>query len=286
MGWLEDAPLPAIGFVVFAILIVTHEAALRLARRMVGKKPHQEVRAYLVSSALGLLALLMGFTFSAAQDRYEQRQDLVVGEANALGTAFLRTQLLDPPWRQVLGEDLFHYGQTRQAFSEAISPDEIERNGADGALLQAKIWRDLGAALQVSRSAAVDLGLVQAFNEMFDLAASRRAARENRVPLTVIRSMILSSIAVAAIVGYSEGADGRETSVMFGVLLLLTLVFVLILDLDRPTTGRIRISEAPMDRAVREIRAAQAAQARSPPPTPQRPTQAGPAVSGKPAARP
>ena len=100
MSWLERAPLALVGIAMMAGLVIAHEIALRLGRRTTATP--SEVRGYVLSSALALLGLLMGFTFSAAQGRFQLRQELVVSEANALSTTYLRFQLLDAPWRQAL----------------------------------------------------------------------------------------------------------------------------------------------------------------------------------------
>jgi hypothetical protein len=269
MNLLESAPLPAIALVMLAALVLAHEAAFRLSRRARKSARQDETRGYLVSSALALLGLLMAFTFSAAQDRYRARQILVVAEANAIGTSYLRTQLLDAPWRRILGDDILRYAQTRIAFGGAVTEDEIERNADLSGQLQQRIWRDLAPALRTNPVAGLNLALVQTLNETFDLAATRRAAREAHVPLAILRALALCSVTVAVLVGYSEGPGRRDTGMLVGVLLLVTLAFCLILDLDRPQTGSVRVSEAPLVRAVEDIRAIQQPQSTGPaPPSP------------------
>jgi hypothetical protein len=194
----------------------------------------------------------------------------VVAEANAIGTSYLRTQLLDQPWRRALGEDLARYAETRVAFGGARTPDEITRNAHESGVLQERIWRDLGPALRANPGSGLNVTLVTALNETFDLAATRRAAREVHVPLAILRGLALSSLTVAVLVGYSEGPGRRDTGMLLGVMLLLTLAFCLILDLDRPQTGSVRVSEAPILRTLDDIRASQAAHAEAAfgPPTP------------------
>jgi len=241
------------------MLILAHELALRLGRRLSREAGRSEARGYIVSSALALLGLLVGFTFNAAQERFQARRDLVVAEANAIGTSYLRLQLLEPPWRDVLGREFLAYAETRLGFTQAGTPAEIDRNARRTGEAQAQIWRDLRPALRAESDPGLNLALVQSLNETFDVAAARRAAREARVPLPILRALLLCSLTVAAIVGYTEAAERRATGVLFGVLLLLTLAMSLILDLDRPAGGRIRERDAPLQQAVAEIRASQAA---------------------------
>jgi hypothetical protein len=220
-----------------------------------------EARGYVVSSALALLGLLYAFTFNAAQERFEARRDLVVAEANALGTTYLRFQLLDPPWRDTLSADLLRYAETRLR-GDQVGAAEAARYAQEVGSAQAQIWQALGVALRQARpDPGLTLGLLQTVNETFDLAASRRAAREGRVPVMILRTLIFSSLMAAGILGYTEAGGRRATLVLFGLLLLLALAFSLILDLDRPYSGTVRVSQAPLARAVADIRQGEAAKA-------------------------
>jgi hypothetical protein len=262
MYWIERAPIVVIGLVILAGLVLLHEIALRLGRR--GRTTaRSEARGYLVSSALALLGLLMGFTFSAAQERFRLREQLVVAEANALSTSYLRLQLLEPPWRETLSRELLDYGETRLRFADALTPAEIDRVARDGAIRQAKIWRDLAPAVRANSVPTLNPSFLQTLNETFDLAEARRAAREMRVPVTILRVLLACSFTVAAIIGYTEAFERRDTIVLVGVLFLLTLAYCLILDLDRPVSGSVRVAQAPMQRTVAAMREGEAAR---PPP--------------------
>jgi hypothetical protein len=263
MNWLEHAPLLLIGVVIAVALIVAHEVAHWLGRLVAGKAPGSEARGYLVSSALGLLALLMAFTFSAAQDRFSVRQDLLVKEANAIGSSYLQVQLLDPPWRDDLSRELLRYAQVRARFQDVETPGEIEAISRQTAALQDGIWRTLAGAVRANPVPTLNPVLVEAVDESFDFAASNRAARETRLPVAILRLLVLASLAIAAIVGYTEAFDRRDTGVVASVLLMLTIAFCLILDLDRPVSGRVRINEAPIRRAADDISRREAAKAPS-----------------------
>jgi hypothetical protein len=269
MGWIEQAPLWLIALVMLAGLIISYEIGFMGARRVASKHGGGgEEWGHLVSSALALLGLLMAFTFSAAQDRYRLRQELVVDEANAISTTYLRFQLLDEPWRDDLSRQMLQYTQIRVGFAGDATPASIAENAKKTAAAQEVMWRDLAGALRANATPNVNLGLINSVNETFDLAETRRAGRETRVPPSILYALILASFMVAGIVGYATAGRRRHVAVTGGVMVLLTLAFILILDLDRPTSGTVQVNQVPMDHALEAIRQSQALAAPAPAPAP------------------
>src|SRR6185369_2599613 len=116
----------------------------------VGKEEPSEEQGYLISSALALLGLLTAFTFGAAQDRWRLRQDLVIDEANAIGTTYLRFQMLEAPHRQALSQDLLLYTEARVAAGRATTAAAAASAAERAEALQPRIWRDLSAAVQTN----------------------------------------------------------------------------------------------------------------------------------------
>lgn len=268
MHWVEQTPLPLVGLALFVSLVIVHEIALRVVRRLNAEVVSGHALGYLVSSALALLGLLMAFTFSAAESRYMLRQRLVVSEANAIVTTYLRLQLLDQPWRDRMSSDLIRYTEARLHFTSAKTPDDVERATQQTLALRDAIWADLnGVVTRTDTGVGVKLGLMNTINDTFDQAASARAARDARVPITILRALWFCSLTVAAIVGFAEARDRRWTGVLMGVLLLLSLAFCLILDLDRPTSGTVRVSDAPLQRALVDLRRGEAVKRQAPPQT-------------------
>jgi hypothetical protein len=272
MGWIEYAPLWLIALAMMALLILAHEVGRAFARRARAGAEKREEPGYLVSSALALLGLLMAFTFAAAQERFRLRENLVVAEANSLGTTYLRVELLDAAARGDLGQLLLRYAELRVA-DQPARPAAGAAGARAQAALQARIWTSLDRALRTNTQTTVDLALINTVNETFDLAAARRAAREQRVPVAVLRTLVFSAMAVALMLGFVGGRQPRQFGVFAASNLLLTLAFCLILDLDRPLSGRVQVLDAPMQRALEAIRQAEAAR---PAPVPPKPAPASP----------
>ena len=231
--------------------------------------PSGEGKGHLVGAALALLGLMTAFTFGAAQDRFNMRQRMVVEEANALGTTYLRIQTLDPPVRDILSGQMLRYAQVRQDFSIAsASPASLEENTRRTSDMQAEMWPEVMRAVRTNPIPSLNVSLLQTTNDMFDLAASRRAGIDARVPVSILRMLTVYALAAAAIMGFAGAKERRYSVVSTAVLLLLTLAFCLILDLDRPSTGTIRINQSAMARAVATIREGEARRATVPAPQP------------------
>lgn len=196
-------------------------------------------------SLLGLLALLLGFTFSQALQRYDARSNAVVAEANAIGTALLRIELLPQDMRSPIRSELQRYLDLRIS-SGNVSLDKVdERAEALRAVetAQRDLW-ELGAAAISAPQAGI---VVQGLNGMFDAYTARNAALDRHVPEIVLFLLFSTFLLTACLVGYSSGVSRNRASFPTYVLVLLitTLVFIII-DLDRPRRGVIEVSQQPL----------------------------------------
>lgn len=207
---------------------------------------------HLLTAVLGLLALLLGFTFSLALTRYEARRELVVKEANALGTTWLRAQLLEPAGKTAMSGLMRDYLDVRIAWSESESSAAVR---ARTAVLQQRLWAVTGQAVRSDPNPSLSRGLMDAMNESFDLASAREAARAAHIPDRVLHVMLLFAMLSAAMLGYSSAAKGRPQRIATAAVLgLLTLAMVMILDIDRPLSGAIQVSQQPLEELKRSWR--------------------------------
>jgi prepilin signal peptidase PulO-like enzyme (type II secretory pathway) len=247
MSWTETLPLVVLGPIFLAMLIVGVEVGYRGHRWLARRREDGVVHGgqdYLLSAVLGLLALLLGFTFSLALNRYDARRELVVQEANAIGTTWLRVQILEEPNRAAMSALLRRYVDARIAWSEADrDPAVLARANA----LQGQLWTATGAAVRGDSSPLLSRGMMDAMNESFDLASARTAARAAHVPIQVLGVLILYSALSTVMLGYILAGGGQPHRVATGLLLvLLTLALVMIVDLDRPRGGAIHVSQQPL----------------------------------------
>lgn len=197
-------------------------------------------------SLLGLLALLLGFTFSLALQRYDDRSKAVVDEANAIGTAMLRSQLIDASVRDDALNSLRNYLDLRIR-SAGLSLDQRADRGdllQESEGVQGSLWDQVERAVELDSRAITSGYYLQALNEMFDSYARRDAALNRHVPEAVLFLLFLTFVMVSTIVGITSGASGGRppASMLIMVSLIVLLVFVII-DLDRPRRGIIAIDQ-------------------------------------------
>ncbi len=201
------------------------------------------------TSLLGLLALIIGFTFAVALQHYDARSTAVVTEANAIGTTWLRTALLADPERQEVRALLRRYVETRiiegdKALSQG-SARAVELS-AGNALLD-ELWQ-LTARIVSKDNNPVTSGLfVQALNDSVDALATRNAYLARHVPQIELWVLFATFALTAAVLGYSAGTAAHRPPLASMLLIaLIVLVTYLIIDLDRPRRGLIQVSQAPM----------------------------------------
>jgi hypothetical protein len=231
------------------LLLLTSEAGYYLGRRQ-RERSDQEGR-YQVSiveaALLGLLALLLGFTFSMAVARFDERQQLVIREANAVSTVALRSEVLPGEGHAAAVAKLRQYAELRLEFFEAAAEErKIDDASVKLAKVQADLWTLAREEARV-RPSAVTLGLMESMNDLFDLSEARRAALENMVPFSVWLVLYLVAGLSSGSLGYGSGLAGRRLTLpIILVPLLMGIILTLLLDLDHPRRGLIRSSQASM----------------------------------------
>jgi hypothetical protein len=202
----------------------------------------------LTAPVLGLLALMVGFTFSMTLVRFDDRRAAVVEEANAIGTAALRGQMLAEPYRSAVAPLFRDYAALRvRRRGEVLGTSAIEDVIRRSLEIQNELWRQaMGAA--AANPQVVPAGLfVQSLNEMIDMHGKRLAAGRNSVPPVVF--LVLEGIAIIAFAfaGYGEQWAGtRNKAALWAMGVMTGSVITLIIDLDRPQAGLITIDQQSM----------------------------------------
>ena len=200
------------------------------------------------AAILGLLALMIGFTFSMALTRYDARRDAVLKEANAIGTTALRARLLPAPFAAQSLKLLRDYTDIRVRMGgRVVSTQDLAAAVARSNDIQEQLWQQVKAVAAIN-NAMVPTGVyITTLNDMIDAQATRLAAARNRVPPIVIWSLYGVGIIAVGFTGYAVGLEKRRSRIpVFVVCTLAALVILLIQDLDRPTSGLIQVAEQPI----------------------------------------
>jgi hypothetical protein len=190
-----------------------------------------------------LMGLLIAFTFSGAASRFDTRRHLVVEEANAIGTAYLRLDLLPASPREVLRGSFRDYVEARlEVYRKLPDITAAKQALAHANQLQGQIWSQALAACQQAPQPATML-LLPALNAMIDITTTRTVATQIHPPQVVFVMLCALALASSLMAGYSMAA-GRLTicwihMLVFAVIMALT-VYV-ILDIEYPRLGRIRV---------------------------------------------
>lgn len=209
----------------------------------------------LLAATLGLLALLLGFTFSLALERHEDRWALVIAEATAVNTAWERTQALDEPGRTRVMAALKPYMAERVAWSYADDRNTLEASQARSEQWRRRLWSEVVQGLRTSPGINTSETLLEPFNIAFEAAKSRIARRYDRLPPHIINLLLFYTFTSAAMTGWRLGAIGHSYRVATGLmLLLLSLAIVAIVDLDTPRSGDIVVSQQPMTDVLLDMR--------------------------------
>ncbi len=241
------------GILIVAVLFLCMLISVEIGFRIRGRRRERagaveavaQANAILVSM-LGLLSLLLAFTFSAALQRFDDRSLAVVTEANAIGTTYLRGQLLPAQMRDEVRSVLRQYLNVRIQEGQVDFTDEATRlDLLDLAgQLEAQLWRHAARAAEQDGGPVTSGLFIQSLNDLIDASAARAAANTRHVPEIVIVMLFATVLISTAMVGFASGIAGhRPTSGAFVLMMLIALVVYLIIDLDRPRRGAIQVSQ-------------------------------------------
>jgi hypothetical protein len=199
------------------------------------------------AGVFGLLGLLIAFTFSGAALRFEDRRHLITTEANAIGTAYLRIDLLPADAQPAIRELFRRYVDVRSnTYRNAVDLIATAEKIAEGTALQGEIWTKAWAASRRPEAPAqAPILVLPALNEMIDITTTRAMATENHPPLVVFLLLGGLCLVGALLVGYGTSANtvrGWFHPVVFAAILSLT-VYVIV-DLEFPRLGLIRVESA------------------------------------------
>jgi hypothetical protein len=244
---LDAVPLPSLLLVAAALLWVALEGGYRFGqwrKNHVSDEREQPVGA-MVASILGLLALVLGFTFSLVAARFDDRRMGVLEEANAIGTTYLRTSFLPESQKVESARLLREYVAVR--IDGVREPGQAGQAIARSEALHTSLWEQADAAAKHAPASIMTGLYIQSLNEVIDLHAKRLLAMRSRIPLVLwIALCFLTTLGMASVGYLSALAVARRSPAMLALVLAFSTVLYLIADLDRSQEGLLRVSQQPM----------------------------------------
>jgi hypothetical protein len=240
----------------FLGMLGIHEIGRRLGLRRIARDPEGATKGVgaIEGAVFALLGLLVAFTFSGAAARFDTRRQLIVEEANAIGTAWLRLDLL-PPGEQTPLRALFRsYLDSRlDAYRSIPDREAVHRALARGAELQGEIWTRAVAACQTPEGHKAIVVVLPALNAMIDITTTRTMAARMHPPAVIYALLIGLGLISALFTGYAvAGGRRRPWAHAVGFSLAIAITVYVILDLEFPRLGLIRVDAA--DQVLHELR--------------------------------
>ncbi len=250
-----------IGILVVVGMFLAMQLVLEIGRRLGERRLASDPEAAKAGSGaiegavFGLMALLIAFTFSGAATRFDVRRALIVEEANNIGTAWLRLDLLpvtaQPPLRQKFRD----YLDARLAvYAKMPDFEAVKAELGRASDLQNQIWKDAVAACRDSGSSPATMLLLPALNQMIDITTTRTEAMRTHAPAVIYLMLGLLVLAGSLLAGYGM-ASGKKRNWFhaFAFALIMSIAIYVILDFEFPRVGLIRVGNA-YDQVLLDVR--------------------------------
>jgi hypothetical protein len=238
MMFLVDHPVVTFVVTIIVLWLSSQIGVLLRKRRADLNESERADIGVILAAILTLLGLIIGFTFSMASTRYDQRKNLEEEEANAIGTEYLRADLLPAADAQPIRELLRAYLDQRILFYSSHG-DELQQVNAATAKLQAELWGAVKASATADRNSVEALAL-SGMNDVLNSQGYTQAAWWNRIPLAAWALMWVIAIGCNVMVGYYVLPTDHK-GIRFVLPVLIAVAFLLIADIDSPGRGVIRV---------------------------------------------
>ena len=248
---LYSQPQLLIGLVTLVLLITSVEIGywIGLKAKVEMTPPMRSQISTIQTAILTIFSFLLGFTFAMALSRFDNRKQMVVKESNAIGTAVLRSQLL-PEDHQVKMKELFkeyvnvEFSITSRANIPIKEKKELKQ---EARRLQTLLWEEAITATE-NNPLSVSAGLfATSINHLIDIKTERDIAISNHVPEVVLFGLLLFAAFAIGILGYGNGLAATHARYPAIILcIVITISFILIIDLDRPNRGLTKVSQESM----------------------------------------
>jgi hypothetical protein len=229
--------------VVFVILFIAYEAGVYLGEKNAKIKPegHSGRVSNIQAGLMGLLGVMLAFSFSLSSQRFEERRKLVIQESLNIGTAYFRAGLLNDTLRNEVRALMRTYLDKRiEFYKSGNTEEEMRRIQMEAEDLQVQIWFKTATIGRTAPNLNTNINIFS-LNSMIDISGSIASNFLNHVPKFVLLLLVFITTCTLFIMGYSDGI-AMQKNIYFSIVLNLVICFILLLmiDMDRPTTGFLK----------------------------------------------
>jgi hypothetical protein len=252
--WFYDLGAAFLYPVIAVLIAGAGELGNLIGRRF--RKAHTEGGdiTTLTGAALGLLALLLAFSFSIALSRYDARRDMVLEEANAIGSTANFALMLPNASQGPILSLLRDYTAVRIGLGIPFDPAKMEHDVARSLALQSQLWQQAVAVTQASPQSLPAHRFVASLNEMNNIHERRLTVIRNHVPAEVMLLLIAVSMVAMGFAGYHAGVVGAQRRIINLIMsVTIAVLIMLVADLDRPSRGLIVVPVQPLIDAAQAI---------------------------------
>jgi len=247
-------PVLVLAISFFALALSAWIGVLLSGNRRAVKAEMREDFGIILAATLTLLGLIVGFTFSMALNRYDQRKNYEEEEANAIGTEYLRAGLLPAADAAKVRSLLLNYLDQRILFYETRDEQQLSKIDAQTAKLQAELWSAVQAPAAAQPNQVVALA-VSGMNDVLNSQGYTQAAWWNRIPFAAWGLMAAIAICSVALVGYGARNPKAESKLLLILPLVVSIAFFLIADIDSPRRGLIHVKPQNLVSLAQSLRA-------------------------------
>jgi hypothetical protein len=194
----------------------------------------------ILTAALTLLGLIIGFTFSMAVTRFDQRKNFEEAEANAINTEYLRADLLPPADADHVHQLLRSYLDQRIVFYQAVDAHQLQQNDADTAQLQTALWSAVQTPAIATPTPVAALA-VSGMNDVLNSQGYTQFAWDDHIPVPAWMLLLAIGVGCDLMIGYTARRPAKERLLSFILPLFVAISFLLIADIESPRAGLIRV---------------------------------------------
>lgn len=241
---LQRSPIYLVVAILFVLIFLFYLLGYRVRKGVIRRNPEQSMAELgaINGTLLGLLGLLLAFTFGMASSRFDTRRQLVIEEANDIGTVILRTDFFPDSTRRLLRGTLKEYVEARIAFYQAgMNINQAVRYYLKADSISKVTWSIVTKYAEQDNVTTRTSELVPALNAMIDITTTRRAAGESTIPDSIMYFLFSLCLCSAFLLGYDNKLK-IDWIVVGGFAIMLSVTVLTILDLDRPRGGLINMN--------------------------------------------